>query len=233
VSNAVELLDIELRRRAREIDAVHLCFTTDPFMYDREQRQPVAHIADMSLAIIRRLNEAGIPVTTLTKGEYPTELIESISDLHADNQYGISLVSLSEVYREQWEPGAATVESRVASLSRLASAGARTWASVEPYPTPNIDATSPMVTDLLESVAFVDKVVFGKWNYNSLATAYDRRHSFYSTIAPQVVEWCRCRGKSLHIKTGTPLASTSSREFLGPVWGRANKPVQQPACGCS
>ena len=71
-----------------------------------------------------------------------------------------------------------------------------------------------MITELLGKVAFVDKVVFGKWNYNSLATAYDRRHSFYSTIVPQVVEWCGHNDKSLHIKAGTPLASASSREFL-------------------
>ena len=214
VSNALELLESELERYAGEIASVHLCFTTDPFMYDRQRQAPVADIADFSLRIIRRLNRAGIPVTTLTKGVYPAELIASIPELHGDNQYGISLVSLSESYRQQWEPGAASAASRVDSLLQVATGGARTWVSAEPYPTPNIDDTAPYIGALLDAVSFADKVVFGKWNYNSLATRYDREHAFYSGIAPQVVEWCARHHKVLHIKTGTPLASPSSRRFL-------------------
>jgi len=34
VENALELLDDELRRLRGKIDSVHLCFTTDPFMWD-------------------------------------------------------------------------------------------------------------------------------------------------------------------------------------------------------
>ena len=214
VSNALTLLDSELKRLAGQVDSVHLCFTTDPFMYDAERRQPVDDIARMSMAMIRRLNDDDIPVTTLTKGVYPPDLAESVSRLHPGNQFGISLVSLSEPYRRQWEPGAATAEQRVESLSRLADSGARTWLSIEPYPTPNIDPTAPQIERLLETVAFVDKVVFGKWNYNSLATRYDQEHDFYAAVAPRVVDWCAHRCKSLHIKTGTPLASTSSDGFL-------------------
>lgn len=215
VSNALELLDGELERLAGEIDSVHLCFTTDPFMYDRQRQQPVDDIADMSMAIIRRLNDVGIPVTTLTKGIYPAELAASISAFHPENQYGISLVSLSESYRQQWEPGAAGAVSRISSLSHLASKGARTWISAEPYPTPNIDDTASQIGALLDKVSFVDKVVFGKWNYNSLATRYDRERGFYADIAPQVVDWCARSGKGLHIKSGTPLASSSGDRFLG------------------
>jgi DNA repair photolyase len=221
VSNALTLLDSELRRFAGDIDSVHLCFTTDPFMYDGERQQPIEDIASMSLAMIRRLNDEGIPVTTLTKGVYPSKLADLVAQLHPDNQFGISLVSLNETYRQQWEPGAAVAEQRIASLSRLASRGARTWLSAEPYPTPNIDSTAPQIERLLDAVSFVDKVVFGKWNYNSLATRHDREHAFYAEIAPKVVQWCTLHRRSLHIKTGTPLASCSGDHFLGEGAGSA------------
>jgi DNA repair photolyase len=217
VSNALELLDHELQSRADEIDSVHLCFTTDPFMYDCQQQQPLADIASLSMAIIRRLNASSIPVTTLTKGVYPEELIASVARLHRDNQYGISLVSLSETYRQQWEPGAASAASRIDSLAQIAAQGARTWVSIEPYPTPNIDPTAPHVTTLLEKVSFADKIVFGRWNYNGLATAYDREHSFYAEVAPRVVDWCARHDTGLHIKRGTPLSADSGHLFLADV----------------
>lgn len=214
VENALDLLERELSMRAQNIDSVHLCFTTDPFMFDREADCLVGDVVGMTMGIIRRLNAGGIPVTTLTKGYYPDGLIEGVGDLHPDNQYGISLVSLSEAFRSKWEPGAAPIRKRIEALRALSHSGARTWVSIEPYPTPNIDPSSPDIVQLLDSVAFVDKVVFGKWNYNGLATTFDREHHFYEGIAGQVVQWCRTNAKTLLIKKGTPLAREPKADFL-------------------
>ena len=177
VSNALELLEGELARFGSQVESVHLSFTTDPFMYDVASAATVADVCSLTLGIIERLNAAGIHVTTLTKGVYPDELrgIECLSPL---NSYGISLVSLSELFREEWEPFAAPVAARIAALQKLADAGYRTWVSIEPYPTPDIDETAEDVELLLEAVSFVDAVVFGKWNYNARATAYDKEHGF-------------------------------------------------------
>jgi DNA repair photolyase len=228
VENALELLDEELRRYADQIDSVHLCFTTDPFMYDSSRLLPIQAVSDMSVEIIRRLNREGIPVTTLTKGVYPDGLIQSIPDLHPDNQYGVSLVSLSESYRAEWEPGAASAEGRIASLQRLALQGAHTWVSAEPYPTPNIDDTASHVVSVLQAVAFAEKIVFGKWNYNRLVTEYEREHAFYAGVAQQVVDWCSENGTALHIKTGTPLSTSTGDQFLRPT--RATGSPTAPAC---
>ena len=65
VGNALELLDKEIPRLKDKIEVVHLCFTTDPFMY----RQP--QVVDLSLKILKKLNSAGIRCTVLTKGTYP------------------------------------------------------------------------------------------------------------------------------------------------------------------
>jgi len=214
VGNAMELLEAEMARFGDLIDSVHLCFSTDPFMYDVRAAAPSGEVCDLSRQIIVRLNEVGIPVTTLTKGVYPDELKAGIDGLHAANEYGISLVSLSESFRAQWEPGAAPVEERLSSLRALADKGCRTWVSIEPYPTPNIDRGAAHVERLLEALSFVDRVVFGKWNYNALASAYEREHGFYGDVAARVAAWCARNGTSLHIKSGTPLAGTAGRDAL-------------------
>ena len=96
VKNTLKILDKEIPRLKARIKSVQLCFTTDPFMYGYEE------IKKMSLASIQKLNAAGIKCTVLTKGLLPHELA-TFSD---ENEYGITLVSLNEDYREKTEPGA-------------------------------------------------------------------------------------------------------------------------------
>ncbi len=213
VENALELLDHELARLGDTIASVHLSFTTDPFMFDCAAGEPNQQVCNLSLRIIERLNSAGIPVSTLTKGVYPDALLSG-AGLHPLNRFGVSLVSLSESFRAGWEPGAAHVADRVESLRKLAEAGCRTWVSIEPYPTPNIDSTSVEIDRLLGEISFVDTVVFGRWNYNALATSYDREHGFYECTAARVRAWCDAHGKALHIKKGTPLADQARAEVL-------------------
>ena len=52
VENTLELLDEELPRFKSKIQMLHLCFTTDPFMYQYKEVQ------DMSLAAIKKINAA-------------------------------------------------------------------------------------------------------------------------------------------------------------------------------
>ena len=68
VSNALQLLDKEIPKLKDKIESVHLCFTTDPFMYGYDE------IKELSLRIIEKLNNNGIKCTALTKGILPIEL---------------------------------------------------------------------------------------------------------------------------------------------------------------
>ena len=68
VSNTLELLDKEIPRQKSKIKSVQLCFSTDPFMYGYDE------IMKMSLAALKKLNDAGIKCTVLTKGLLPPEL---------------------------------------------------------------------------------------------------------------------------------------------------------------
>ena len=191
VSNTLELLDKEIPRLKDKIHSVHLCFTTDPFMYGYPE------IAEMSIAAIRKLNAAGIKCTALTKGILPIELAE----FSKDNEYGITLISMNEEYRAKIEPGAAPYADRLAALRALHDAGCKTWVSMEPYPTPNLIEQN--LHDLLEAVSFVDKIIFGRTNYSTEVSAYKDHKAYYNELAKEVISFCEERGIQYHIKEKT------------------------------
>lgn len=191
VANTLELLDKEIPRLKNKIQSVHLCFSTDPFMYGFDE------IAVMSLAAIKKLNDAGIKCTVLTKGILPAELTE----FPKANEYGISLVSLNENFRQRYEPGAAPYAERIHALKKLHEAGCRTWISMEPYPTPNL--VEQELSKILDAVSFVDKIIFGRTNYSREVFAYPAHKNFYNDCAATVINFCEARNIAYHIKRGT------------------------------
>lgn len=193
VGNALALLDAEIPHLKKKIQSVHLCESTDPFMYG----YPV--IEKFSLAAIEKLNQNFIRCTVLTKGILPPVLTDSkFSPL---NEYGITLVSLDEEFKRKMEPGAAPIKERLQALKYLHEQGRRTWVSIEPYPTPNIIEQS--LNAILQAISFVDKIVFGRTNYSKKATAFRGNRSFYNFCARQVVKFCIENGIDCHIKSGT------------------------------
>ena len=191
VSNTLELLDREIPRLRDKIQSVQLCFTTDPFMNGYPE------VGAMSIAAIRKLNNAGIRCTTLTKGILPLELAQ----LSPENEHGITLISLDESYREKMEPGASPYADRLAALRALHDAGCRTWVSIEPYPTPNLIEQD--LQNILAAVNFVDKIIFGRTNYCKEVNAYKQHKAFYNKLAVQVTEFCEQNGIQYHIKEKT------------------------------
>ena len=191
VENALEILDKEILKLKEKIVSVHLCFTSDPFMYGYPE------VSEMSVAIIKKLNAAGIKCTTLTKGVSPIEL----SHLSKKNEYGITLVSLDEDFRKKMEPNTAPFAERIAALRALHDAGCKTWVSIEPYPTPNI--IDQDFGKILQSVAFVDKIIFGRMHYNKDITAYKGHKAFFNDLADEVISFCDQHHMQYHIKKGT------------------------------
>src|SRR3989338_319397 len=131
VSNALELLKKEIPKYKDKIKYVHLCFSTDPFMYLQDE------VRDLTLKIIEKLNTNDIRCTILTKGVFPRELGDG-RRFTMDNEYGITLVSIDEKFRKTFEPNSADFSSRIESLRYLSKKGLKTWVSMEPYPTPNL-----------------------------------------------------------------------------------------------
>jgi DNA repair photolyase len=209
VSNAMELLEVEIPKMNGDIQFVHLSFMSDPFMYDAINDRNIAQIQDLTMKIIRRLNEDGIKVTVLTKGLLPEELENG--DLIKNNEYGITLVSTNDDFHSKFEPFSAPPRKRIEELENRHNAGLRTWVSLEPYPTPNL--VEQDLNDLLSEVSFVDKIIFGKWNYYREVNGYSEKESFYTKCVDDVLDFCKTNDIQFHIKNGTP-GSNSDTESL-------------------
>jgi DNA repair photolyase len=190
VENSLELLDKEIPRLKDRIKTVHLCFATDPFMYGQPE------VEDLTLKIITKLNEACIKCVVLTKGILPKDL--AIGEYSLENEYGITLVSLDSEFQKKFEPGAVSLDRRIESLKYLHDQGLRTWVSIEPYPTPNIIIQD--LSELLEEIKFVDKIVFGAWNYSPLASVYEGRQEFYLDCVKELKEFCEKNKIEPHVK---------------------------------
>lgn len=191
VENTLEILDKEIPKSKDKIRSVHLCFTTDPFMYGYDE------ISHMSIEIIKKLNTAGIKCTVLTKGILPAEL----AILSDENEYGITLISLDEAFRKEIEPNTAPYQDRIAALRALHDAGCKTWVSIEPYPTPNFIEQD--INEILEAISFCDKIIFGRLNYNKKVSEYKDHKAYFNELAAQVIAYCEANCKQYHIKDGT------------------------------
>lgn len=191
VENSLELLDVEIPKLKNKIKSVQLCFMTDPFMSEYPE------VCDMTIKIINRLNKDNIKVIVLTKSILPDALLNT----KKNNEYGITLVSLNEVFREKYEPYASKYEERIKSLLKLHENGFKTWVSIEPFPTPNI--CDQNLEELLDKVSFVDYIVFGRMHYNKNVTSYKDYKNFYNSCAKIVEDFCKERNIKFHIKTGT------------------------------
>ena len=191
VSNALSLLDKELPKMKRDLKSIQLCFTTDPFMYKYPE------ISDLSLKCIEKINSYKIPCTVLTKGILPNEL----ATLSKKNEYGITLISLDEKFRNEMEPGSAPYNERIEALKYLHEQGCKTWVSIEPYPTPNFIEQD--LGEILNKLSFVDKIIFGRLNYNARVSQYKDYKNFFNNMAQLVIDYCKVNHKKYHIKEGT------------------------------
>lgn len=191
VENTLDLLSSELPRYQNRINILHLCFTTDPFMFYYPDIQA------LSLEVLRRANAANVRCSVLTKGILPIELAE----LPLRNEYGITVVSLSESFRKEYEPGAAPIQDRITSLEDLANRGCYTWVSIEPFPTPNIHEQD--LLELLHRVSFADKIIFGRLHYNKAVSQFKGYQKFYNECAKVVIQFCEQNGIAYHIKEKT------------------------------
>lgn len=191
VSNTLELLDKELPKLYNQINNVQLCFTTDPFMYDYYD------VKELSLKVIKKINDYNIPCHILTKGILPDELLKTSKI----NFYGITLVSLDETFRNTYEPGTPNYRERIQALKVLHDNGYKTWVSIEPYPTPNIIEQN--LIEILDAINFVDKIIFGRLHYNKKVSEYKDYKEFYNNCADIVEDYCKKYGIEVYIKNKT------------------------------
>ena len=191
VINALEILNKEIPKLKNKIKAVHLCFSTDPFMYKQKE------VKKMTLEIIAKLNKAGIKCVVLTKGTLPKELASE--KYSRGNEYGITLVSHDKKFQKKYEPNASPPDRRLSSLRYLHEQGLKTWVSMEPYPTYNI--VHQFLGEVLEKIKFVDKIVFGSWNYNKpLVSGQKNSKQLYIGKTYALSKFCKENNIEYHVK---------------------------------
>ena len=56
---------------------------------------------------------------------------------------------------------------------------------------------------LLDKIGFVDRIIFGKLNYNVQSSKFINNGPFYEECAQKIIEFCEKNNISYHIKFGT------------------------------
>lgn len=113
--------DIEEMRAAGDDRHVLLCFVTDPYQPNHSE------LTRNALELFARYQQ---PFQVLTKGGMRAA---RDFDLYGKrDKYAATIVFADDRKREQWEPNAATVESRIESLKTAKEKGIATWVSLEP-----------------------------------------------------------------------------------------------------
>lgn len=164
-------------------EAVFLSFFTDPFLKQNYQATE---------ELIGFLIDKDIRVATLSK--------VNTSMFSYKIRNGMTIVSYSDKFSEQYEPNAIPISQRFQMLKTLADLGDYTWASVEPYPPPwmfpqHLDELLKMFLDI--GIKFL---IFGKLNYHKSHSG-DRK--FYKETIHEFRQFCSTHGIRYHIKKDT------------------------------
>ena len=57
--------------------------------------------------------------------------------------------------------------------------------------------------DILDELSFVDKIIFGRLNYNAKVSQFKEHKKFFNEMAELVIQYCNKTKKQFHIKDGT------------------------------
>lgn len=147
-----------------------LCFTCDPY-------QPIDDEYRLTRQALEILIENEIPSQVLTKGGLRAsrdfDLLQA-----GGGWFATSLVFLDDTDRQYWEPGAASVSSRVEAIQKAHDLGIHAWVSVEPVIDPQ------QALDLIHELSpIVDGWKVGKLNHHPHAKLIDWRAFTHELVA--------------------------------------------------
>lgn len=182
-SELFTLLEKDLRKPIQH--QVLLSFAGDPYC----RTEQVLRCTRRALGMLK---ENGAPVALLSKGGARMlddfDLIRSFGERI---KVGATIIYASETYRNYEEPGAASIDERIATLRHFHDAGIRTWVSLEPV----IDPGHALCV-INDTIDVCDEYRIGKINYNrKLEDAVD-----WSLFLDSVLRILRPAGKKIYIK---------------------------------
>lgn len=142
----------EARRRCAQTPIL-LCFTCDPY-------QPLEESEGVTRRVLEIASRESLDVTVLTKGR--AGLVGRDLELMSRSGFGLG-VSLSfsdDASRREWEPGASSVDERLALLREAWKMDIYTWVSLEPV----IDPGQALEV-IRKAAPYVDFWKVGKLNH--------------------------------------------------------------------
>jgi len=130
-----------------------LSFGCDPY-------PPEPHDSSLTRAILEQLRQRHRPYTVLTKGGTRAARDFDILESSVAASFGTTLVFTDQATADAWEPGAASLENRIAAVETAHRRGIATWVSMEPVVVPD------QAIDLVRRYhTIVDHWKVGKLNY--------------------------------------------------------------------
>ena len=160
--------------------SIHLCFSCDPY--------PAPPADDsMTREIIKAIKASGNHVQILTKAGAQAQ--RDFDLLDAGDSFGVSVTGagIPGTAWENAEPGAASLEERLAALRSAKRAGIKTWVSCEPI------LDGPAVLRLVREADYIDLYKFGKLNHMAVAFNWEK-------IGREIESICKARGLNYIIK---------------------------------
>lgn len=143
----VEAVKRQLYEEKLTGELIHLCFTCDPY--------PMGYDSTPTREIIKAIKQSGNNVQILTKNGNGAD--RDIDLLDGADWFGVTISGYS---RNIVEPGAGTVNDRIASLREAHWRGIKTWVSHEPV------LNDEDVLDFISKADYVDLFKIGKLNYH-------------------------------------------------------------------
>ena len=66
----------------------------------------------------------------------------------------------------------------------------------------------------MNTIKFVDKIIFGKLNYNVKSNKFENNEEYYRECAKKVIAFCKKYGIKYHIKEGTPYSNNKTKTIF-------------------
>jgi len=145
LANTAQKLSEELARKRKKPHAVYFCPSCDPF-------QPIPEILDQTYRAMEILLLEGVGVQFVTKAIIPTNFIDLFGKACSLVCAQVGITTVDDNIRRMFEPNAARVCDRLATLERLRNIGVKTSARADPLIHEIVDSNESM-TDLFSAIA--------------------------------------------------------------------------------
>ena len=149
------------------------CFMSDPYQDDES-----AFITGQALLICEKYELKNVQV--LTKAGF--RAIQHFPILKRNGwKFGSTIIFRTEKLRQEWEPGAPSIESRYEAVKEAKKQGIKNWVSIEPV----VDASEALKV-MQDLKPYVDLWKVGKLNHNKVVESQIDWKRFYEDAKVQL-----------------------------------------------